>query len=487
MKILSELINPEEIISSTLNLSSKVVDVLSDSRRVKPGSLFVAIRGIQSDGHQFVPEVLAKGGAAVVDRNYSQNPPGILKVHSTREIVGKIASRFWNHPTQQFRLVGVTGTNGKTTTTFLLDQVWAKMGFVTGLLGTVTNKIGQEVMESSLTTPGPIELQEMFHRMVQHRVALCAMEVSSIALDQDRTLGSHFALGVFTNFTQDHLDYHLTMENYFESKIKFFKNYQLPCIVVNLDDDKANSILKTNPDSKQLTFSLRNSNAAFHVLESTFKKTGTSAKIKGPQGIIEITSPLIGAHNLQNILSVLAVIEGLGLDISLAAKALSTALGAPGRLERVMVGDYYPNIFVDYAHSDDALENVLKALNQLRGGSSGKIITVFGCGGDRDRTKRPKMAKVASQYSDVTIITSDNPRTEDPELILTEIERGIDKAKTLYFREVNRREAIYMALKNAKPEDIVLIAGKGHENYQIIGTQKHDFDDKLVVKDYYSG
>ena len=230
MKILSELIHPEEIISSTVNLSSKVVDVLTDSRRVKPGSLFVAIRGIQSDGHQFVSEVLAKGGVAVVDRNYSQNSPGILKVHSTREIVGKIASRFWNHPTQQFRLIGVTGTNGKTTTTFLLDQVWAKMGFVTGLLGTVTNKIGQEVMESSLTTPGPIELQEMFHRMVQHRVALCAMEVSSIALDQDRTLGSYFALGVFTNFTQDHLDYHLTMEKYFESKIKFFKNYRLPCL-----------------------------------------------------------------------------------------------------------------------------------------------------------------------------------------------------------------------------------------------------------------
>jgi UDP-N-acetylmuramoyl-L-alanyl-D-glutamate--2,6-diaminopimelate ligase len=360
------------------------------------------------------------------------------------------------------------------------------MGFITGLIGTVSNKIGQEVVVSNLTTPGPIELQALFHRMVQRKVEFCSMEVSSIALDQSRTQGSKFQVGVFTNFTQDHLDYHLDMDKYFQAKLKLFTDYSLPCVVVNLDDDKANKILAASPNSKKLSFSLKRKEASFYVLQASFKKTGTIAKIQTPQGPFEIVSPLIGPYNLMNILGTLGTIHALNQDLALAVKSLETATGAPGRLERAVVGDCYPNIFVDYAHSEDALENVLQALDKLRGDSGGKIITVFGCGGDRDKSKRPKMARAASSYSDITIVTSDNPRTEDAESILNDIEPGIDREKTIYHREVNRREGIYLALKLAQPADIVLIAGKGHENYQIIGTQKQDFDDRQVVKDYYS-
>ncbi len=487
MKTLKELLYPSEIVETRVNLESNISEVVQDSRLAKSGSLFIAVKGTQSDGHQFVSSVLGRGALAVVEKNYNECIEGqLIKVVSTRDLVGKIASRFWGGPTEKFNLVGVTGTNGKTTTAFLLDQIWTEMGLVTGLIGTVKNKIAQETLDSNLTTPGPIELQALFHRMLQRRVEVCAMEVSSIALDQARTQGADFKVAVFTNFTQDHLDYHQTMDHYFEAKLKLFRDYSIACVVVNIDDSQAQKVLKTSQASNKITFSLSQDKADFYVLESNFKKSGTTAKIKTPHGVMDLASPLIGAHNLMNILGALGVVEGLNQDLSLAVTALQKANGAPGRLSRAVSGDYYPNIFVDYAHSDDALENVLSALCKLRGDSGGKIITVFGCGGDRDKTKRPKMAKVASSYSEITISTSDNPRTEDPEAILNDMESGIDRQKTVYHREVNRREAIYLALKLARPEDIVLIAGKGHENYQIIGTQKQYFDDLQVVRDYYS-
>jgi UDP-N-acetylmuramoyl-L-alanyl-D-glutamate--2,6-diaminopimelate ligase len=486
VKTLKELIKSTETTDSNVNWDDTVSQVIQDSRLAKPGSLFVAIRGSQSDGHQFVSDVLSKGSLAVVENSFTKSAKGLIKVSSTREILGEIASRFWGHPTQQLKLIGVTGTNGKTTTTFLLDQVFNRMGLKTGLLGTVHNKIESQILESNLTTPGALELQQLFHKMVQHKVDVCSMEVSSIALDQSRPLGSLFQIGVFTNFTQDHLDYHKSMEQYFEAKMKLFRDYTPPCVVINLDDPKAQQILAVTKQSRQLTFSLKAPQSSFHVTESSFGKRGTRATIGTPKGVFELQSPLIGAHNLHNILCVLAVVEGLELELSSAISALADATGAPGRLERAIIGEYYPNVFVDYAHSHDALENVLRALQQLRGDSKGKIITVFGCGGDRDRGKRPKMASVASRYSNVTIVTSDNPRTEDPQSIIDEIEIGIDRQMTEYYREVDRRQAIYLALKMAQPEDMILIAGKGHETYQIIGNQKQDFDDKCVVKDYYN-
>lgn len=486
MKTLKELIYSSEILDSQVDLNFKVSEIVQDSRLAVKSSLFIAVKGTLSDGHQFVKEVLNKGAIAVVENDYpSDRADLIIKVASTRNLAGKIASRFFNKPTKHFSLVGITGTNGKTTTAFLLDQIWMQMGLVTGLIGTVQNKIGNEIIPSDLTTPGPIELQGLFHRMEQKKIQACVMEVSSIALDQARTEGSFFEVGVFTNFTQDHLDYHQTMEQYFNAKLKLFRNYNLPCIVVNIDDSQGVEVLACSKKSQQITFSLHNQRASFYIRDASFKKTGTTANIQTPDGVMGLTTPLIGAHNLMNILTALGVIKALNQDVALAIKLLEQASGAPGRLERAIVGDSYPNIFVDYAHSDDALENVLKTLAHLGSDSPGKIITVLGCGGDRDKTKRPKMAKVASTYSDITIATSDNPRTEDPEVILNDLEHGIDQKKTSYHREVNRRKAIYLALSLAKPEDLVLIAGKGHENYQIIGTEKQPFDDKQVVKDYY--
>ncbi|MFM8312887.1 MAG: Mur ligase family protein, partial [Deltaproteobacteria bacterium] len=311
----------------SVDLEIPVLGIIQDSRLAKSGSLFVAIRGHQSDGHQFIPEVLSKGAIALVDKAYPKISAGMIQVDSTREMMGKIGSRFWGRPTSQFQLVGVTGTNGKTTTTFLLDQIWNSMGLVTGLLGTVKNKIAGDVIEAQLTTPGALELQALFHRMAQRRVEVCAMEVSSIALDQFRTMGSRFQVGVFTNFTQDHLDYHQTMERYLEAKLKFFKDYELPCVVVNIDDEYSDRVLRVSSGARQLTFSLTQTSASFHVLECQFKKNGTSARIQTPRGEFEIKSPLIGAHNLQNILSVLAVVEGLGQDLTQAIKALETAPG----------------------------------------------------------------------------------------------------------------------------------------------------------------
>lgn len=488
VKTVKELFQPSEIIEATVPLDTSIAEVIVDSRKAKKGSLFVALRGSQLDSHDFVPLVSSKNAVSVVDGSYSSpsSQTNYIKVHSTRELLGKIASRFWGNPTSQFNLVGITGTNGKTTTSFLLDQIWTQMGLTTGLVGTVHNKIAEEVIESELTTPGPVELQTLFHRMVQRKVEVCSMEVSSIALDQFRAQGAEFKVAVFTNFSQDHLDYHKTMDSYLKSKLRLFSDYKAPHAVVNADDKYSHSFLAASTAAHKLTYSLSNENSDFSVLRSQFSKSGTIAVLKTPIGELEINSPLIGAHNLMNVLAVLGVVKSLGQDLEKASDLLKNATGAPGRLQRAVSGEYYPNVFVDYAHSDDALENVLSALTKLRGDSNCKIITVFGCGGDRDKTKRPKMAKVASVYSDITIATSDNPRTEDPEEILDEVEKGVDRSVTIYHREPNRRDAIYMALKLASPEDIVLIAGKGHENYQIVGSQRFDFDDVQVVRDFYS-
>lgn len=488
MKILKDLLRDTEIINSNASLESQITKLVVDSQQAVQGSLFVALRGTRSDGHHYLSEVSHKNAIALVDSEYKPKTSdrNWIQVASTREIVGKIASRFWGEPSKQFSLVGVTGTNGKTTVTFLLDQIWSQMGLTTGLVGTVKNKIANETVESELTTPGPVELQGLFHRMSQRKVDACAMEVSSIALDQFRTNGSNFETAVFTNFTQDHLDYHQTMDNYFNAKIRLFSDYDVPCIVVNTDDDYGKKIISASKASRKLTYSFSSRAADFSVLESRFAKTGIQAKIKTPKGEFAMSSPMIGAHNLMNILAALGVVESLNLDIETAIKVLATCSGAPGRLERAVQGDYYPHVFVDYAHSSDALENVLQSIIKIKGESSCKIITVFGCGGDRDKTKRPKMAEVVSRLSDITIATSDNPRSEDPEVILNEVEIGINKETTQFHREPNRREAIHLALRLAKPEDIVLIAGKGHENYQIIGNQRYLFDDVEVVKEFYS-
>ncbi len=488
MKRIEEILAPDQVIRSRISLQEAVSQLSNDSKQIAPGTLFFAIRGTSSDGHTFLKDVVQKGAKAVIiDKPELLNSfSNAVLVKNTRAAYAEACAQWFDSPSQQMCLIGITGTNGKTTSSFLIEETLKKLGKKTGLIGTVCNKIGDEEIVSELTTPGPYELQGLFREMIHQKVTHAVMEVSSIALDQFRPLGTQFQLGLFTNLTGDHLDYHGSMESYFNAKLRFFRDYGLKLGVFWKDDPYTERFIKESSNLKGYTYSLHKGAADFSVEKAALSRSETWAEIKTPKGKAAFQSPLIGTFNLLNCLGVFASLSVLGFDESEISSALAFAKGAPGRLERVMpVGDY-PNIFVDYAHSDDALLNVLRALNELKGTEGGKIISVFGCGGDRDKTKRPRMAQVASALSDVTVITSDNPRTENPESILNDIETGIEKSETEFHREVNRKAAIELALSLAKKEDLVLIAGKGHETYQIIGKQKYPFDDREVVRGYYS-
>lgn len=487
MKIVGEILQRECVLKSKQVQHHNVSAVTSDSRMVAKDTVFFAVRGHTSDGHQYLKEALSKGASAVViDRpEFFDSTDRAILVSNVRIALGLSASLFYDRPTAQMHLIGVTGTNGKTTSSFILESVLNQLGKKTGLVGTVCNKIGNKVITSELTTPGPVELQQLFSQMRAAKVTHPVMEVSSIALDQFRTSGTQFAAGIFTNLSGDHLDYHGTMENYYQAKLKFFRDYSLPIGVFWKEDPYTDRFIKESKLKRAITFSLHLDGADFSVKKAALSMASTWAEIKTPTQLIQFESPLIGTYNLLNCLGVLATLSAMGEPEQKIAAALTQAKGAPGRLERVMEGAKYPSIFVDYAHSDDALLNVLTALNELKGKSTGRVITVFGCGGDRDKTKRPRMAKVASLLSDITIVTSDNPRTEDPNCIISDIEKGIEKNETQYHKLADRKAAIELALSLSKPEDCILIAGKGHENYQIVGTTKSPFDDREVVRGYY--
>ena len=466
-------------------LETPVSGISRDAQSVGPGEVFFAIRGAKVDSHQFIEEALRRGAKAVVVESpeaYDKHPLTVL-VDNTRSQLAEAASAWFDFPTDKLTLVGVTGTNGKTTCSYLMREVWDKSRLMSGMIGTVETCIGSARIPSQLTTPGPLELQKIFYDMNLAKVTHAIMEVSSIALDQNRVGGCHFQAGIFTNFSQDHLDYHGSFENYFQSKLKLFTDFGLPLGVVNLDDDWAKRVLIEGKAKRWLTFSLKDSSADFFAGSIECSVKGTRAQLKTPTGSYPYESILIGSHNLYNALAVLATFYGLGGDLEQGLIALRTAQGAPGRLERVMSGEKYPSIFVDYAHSDDALRNVLEALLKLKK-PNGRMITVFGCGGDRDKTKRPKMASVVSSLSNLTVVTSDNPRTENPDSILADIEKGL-LPNCRHHKEVQRKAAIEWALREAKSDDLVLIAGKGHETYQIIGTTQFPFDDRQVVRDYY--
>ncbi len=486
METLNHLIPPALILRSKVPGSQPIYRLTQHSQGVQAGDLFFAVPGTKTNGHQFVPAVTEKGIVAVVEDPavFEQNL-GTLLVKSVREALAVASSNWFKNPSEDLSLVGLTGTNGKTTSTYLFHEIWKKQNIKSGVIGTVQTLIGDIPLPSELTTPGPYELQALLRKMVENQCSHAVMEVSSIALDQYRTAGTEFSVGLFTNLTQDHLDYHGSFENYRSAKLKFFQEYKLKHAVFNSEDPAGTFYYEKCKAQNKVRFALNDPNAEYRVIDAEFTQRGTKASIQTPKKLLKLQSPLIGRYNLYNCLGVLAGIDCLGLDLEKAVEALKEAKGAPGRLERVMKGEEYPSIFVDYAHSDDALLNVLTALSALKGKSSAKIITVFGCGGDRDRTKRPKMAAVVSGLSDVTIVTSDNPRTEDPDAIIDEIMPGILREKTQSYREVNRKKAIHMALEIAEPQDLVLVAGKGHETYQIVGTEKLPFDDSAVIREYY--
>jgi UDP-N-acetylmuramoyl-L-alanyl-D-glutamate--2,6-diaminopimelate ligase len=467
-----------------------ITGLTDDSRAVESGFLFVAVQGERVDGHQFLDRVVAAGAAAVVvGRHVVVGSTPCIRVQDSRAAVGVLGSRFYGDPSAALRMIGVTGTNGKTTTTYVVKTMLEAANRQVGLIGTVAYLVGKESIPASHTTPGALELQKLFARMVEKRLDTVVMEVSSHALALDRTAGSEFDVAVFTNLTQDHLDFHLDMERYFQAKLKLFADLgkagaakSKKRAIVNADDPWGARI-RDACTVPVWTYGLHQQ-ADLRAEDVTLSASGTSFTLRSPIGTCAIQSRLVGEHNVSNLLAAIGVVLHEGLTLEQVRAAVGAVSNVPGRFERVEAGQNF-TVVVDYAHTEDALVRLLTAAQALR---IGRIITVFGCGGDRDRTKRPKMGRAAVQYSDVVILTSDNPRTEDPGAILREVEIGVkealaDRGHVRYQMIADRRAAIEAAIREAKPGDMVLIAGKGHEDYQIVGTTKHHFDDREVARE----
>ena len=496
---LRKLLEGVEIRKITGETPKEIEGVAYHSQKVGKGFLFVAIRGLEVDGHQFIEEAIQEGAEAVLLEEERAIPNRtMILVPNSRQALAKISSNFYGDPSSQVRLIGITGTNGKTTTTYLLESIFRRAGYAVGVIGTVNYRFGQKITSAPNTTPESLDLQRILWEMVKGKTSHVIMEVSSHGLDLDRIFGCQFDGVVFTNFTSDHLDYHKTLEHYFESKRKLFSDSLTRSqkakrfAVTNHDDPRGEEIVK-EIDLPVIRYGLSPS-CDVSADQVVLTLEGLSCRIRTPKGEFPIHSKLIGEFNLYNILA--AVATGIGMDVPLEAirDGVEGLEGVSGRFE--MVGNLKKiHVIVDYAHTHDALERVLLGLRSIQ--SNGKIITVFGCGGDRDRTKRPLMGEVAGRYSDLAILTSDNPRTEDPLAIMDEVEKGFKtlpleewhrdeiklwRSKKGYLKVPDRREAIRMAIRLAQPLDTVLIAGKGHEDYQIIGKKKFPFDDRVEAK-----
>jgi UDP-N-acetylmuramoyl-L-alanyl-D-glutamate--2,6-diaminopimelate ligase len=459
--------------------------IVEDSRRAAPGSLFVARSGMRMDGRRFIGDAVQRGAVAILTDDVEALPQGVvgLVCDDVAETSAHIIERFHGNPSRKLTLIGITGTNGKTTTSYLIHQLLNGAGIRCGLIGTVQVDDGAPggLTPSNLTTPPAIELSRMLGTMVDHGCKACVMEASSHALHQQRAAGLHFTIGVFTNLTGDHLDYHQTMDAYFDAKAMLFEALVSDGTAIINMDDPAGASMATRTKAKVLSCSLSDASSTCHARIGRQSLNSIEARFTGPWGTFEIPLPLVGAHNVINALQACAVCHALGLDVRAIKSGMSVCQAPPGRLEPI-TGPRDPYaVLVDYAHTDDALDNVLRGLKPIvpRGG---KLRVIFGCGGDRDRTKRPRMARVACRWADEVIITSDNPRTEDPQAIIDETRAGVPPAHDdATMCMVDRETAIRTAIDRLGDGDILLIAGKGHEDYQIIGTTKRPFDDRKIA------
>lgn len=507
-----------------------ITSLTCDSRKVQPGSLFFALPGASSDGHRFIDRALSAGAAAIVleDAVYAPAKTPWIRVVDARAFMGRMAAAFNGDPTATLPLAGITGTNGKTTTTYLIESIMAAAGRPAAVLGTISYRFGGTSMEASHTTPESTELQAAFRRLKEAGAQGYVMEVSSHALEQKRVDSCHFDVGIFSNLTRDHLDYHGSMESYLEAKLRLFSELLRPTqlkpvrhAVINMDDQYGPTIARQCA-CPVISFGIKG-NCDVRPINVTSSVGGIRGTLVTPEGNVDFASRLTGRFNLSNILAAAAAGVALGLSLESISRGISNLANVPGRMERVE-NSRGVTCLVDYAHTGDALENVLATLQEI---ATGRIITVFGCGGDRDNGKRPIMGKIAAARSDLAIVTSDNPRTEDPFSILEQIKAGIMQLLPLpqgaghlpsppapqgegqgggeVIREykpedltngftekgfivlANRREAIRLAIGLAKPGDVVLLAGKGHENYQIIGTVKQHFDDREEAAAAFSG
>jgi len=487
LKSLIEVIRQEINKEVVTNYDLEVTGIEQDSRKVRPGNIFVAIKGFNVDGHNFIKDVLPKNPALIVAQEHRPEleNESYLLVKDSRRVLSLLARAFYGAPTTKVGVIGVTGTNGKTTVTHLIVSLLEKLGFQTGLIGTVYNRIAEKILPVTNTTPDALTLQRLFAEMKALGVSYAAMEVSSHALVQQRVLGIDFKTGVFTNLTQDHLDFHETMENYFNAKKLLFETLKTQKAgpgVINFDDPYGQRILK-EVNHPFITYGL-NAKAMLTAHDIKLSNNGTTFILRYQEKDYPVNLKLLGLFNVYNTLASIGALLALGFSIEEIVLHLPSLTPVPGRFELINEGQNFA-VIVDYAHTPDGLENILKSSRAI---TPGKLISVFGCGGDRDRTKRPKMGKISANLADLTIITSDNPRTESPAAIIEEIEKGVlEVENSIYLKEVDRKKAIIKALSMAKPGDTVVIAGKGHEDYQIIGTTKYPFDDREIARKILRG
>jgi len=483
IKKLSELalLTPDaKIIGDDLDISG----IEHDSRKVTTKNLFVCMEGAHVDGHNFIAQAMTNGAVAILTTRQNFIPPENISAIIVPDMLNALAvivPYFYDYPARAMRVIGVTGTNGKTTTTYLLREIFSAAGFKVGLIGTIQILIGDATYPVRNTTPNVIDLQHILVDMRDKNVQVVVMEVSSHALAEHRVSGVEFDTAIFTNLTQDHLDFHLTMENYLRAKAKLFEmvsrkgRKQNKTAVINIDDAASEEILKHCLCDK-ITYGL-NSSANLCGAELEIKSDGMKFKIRGGFGVMNLGLHLTGLFNVYNVLAAFGAALAENIPPEVIKQALEKFRSVPGRFERIFANVPF-EVIIDYAHTPDGIKNVLETARQI---VRGKIITVFGCGGDRDNSKRPIMGKIVSELSDIVIATSDNPRTEDPEKILDEIEAGIgDK---VHERITDRRAAIFRAIELAKAGDVVLILGKGHETYQLLNTGRIHFDDKEIAKE----
>jgi UDP-N-acetylmuramoyl-L-alanyl-D-glutamate--2,6-diaminopimelate ligase len=465
-------------------LEQEVKGLTTNSIACQPGDLFLGMPGTRVDGGEFWPSAIASGAVAAIispaaiektQNRITAEHPCIIPSDNLTQVCAQIATAFYDHPAEKLRLVGVTGTNGKTTTTHLIEFILSNSNHPTALLGTLYARWPGFQETATHTTPFSVELQGQLAQAVAAGCEFGAMEVSSHALDQGRVLGCPFQVAVFTNLTQDHLDYHPTMEDYFAAKsLLFSPEYLKGRAIINADDPYGQRLIAQLGD-RAWSYSTSDSTADLWADQLSYQPTGVKGVLHTPQGEAEFYLPLVGQYNLSNLLAAVGAGLSLGLDLTTIVEKTAQFEGVPGRMERVQISpDQDISVIVDYAHTPDSLENLLKASRPF---IPGRMICVFGCGGDRDRTKRPKMGKIGAELADIAVVTSDNPRTEDPEQILKDVLAGIpDSIKPIVIAD--RAKAIHTAILEAKPGDGVLIAGKGHEDYQILGTEKIHFDDR---------
>lgn len=500
MKLSELLVGFPEISQTQRGLDPVISGLSEDARKIQLGFLFVAIKGATTDGHQYIPQAIENGAAVLVVENENAVPVEynglILKAKDSRSALLHFCQKWFGDPSKNLKMIGVTGTNGKTSITYMLEHVLNGLRCPTGVIGTIDHHLGHKVWPSDLTTPGPVDLAARLSQMKEAGASAVAMEVSSHALDQRRVGFIDFDISIFTNLTRDHLDYHKDMRSYFQAKEKLFwqmldvSQKQHKYAIINVDDSWGRKV-KISSTAKCLTYGTADF-ADFRFKVNFLKFGETEFDLFYDDKKWSVNLPVMGLHNVYNIVAVIAACVATGYELSAILDCLKSFSGVPGRLQMVK-NSKGVHAFVDYAHTPDALENVLKSLQKIRDSQSNtqdeksrpQIITVFGCGGDRDKGKRPLMAKVAEQFSDQVIVTSDNPRTEDAFSILRDITQGFSKgADSLKVHlEIDRRQAIHRSMKVAKSGDVVLVAGKGHEDYQIIGKEKQPFDDVKVIQE----